>query len=523
MSEGENIGGESAQPLLLRDLDKFCRSDLLSEERLRELFDRHGLTPNNNYPSTSDYTFFFNACCDEIDEGIIRCLLEYFPDAASATDDRSGWSPLHFACGNESVTLKIIQLLINAAPESVRSVSKNLGQMPLHSLCFEKGIDEAVSMEIAKLLIEKHPAAVRHADNYGRLPILLASMAKSLEFCRLLIEAFPGSERISDVEGMLPLHHACLSRPAATVEYLYKLYPDAINHTHAKTDGLYPIHFAIGSINEDGDPERVIEVVNFLLDCDPNVKLQKFEGQTLLNLACLIEYGSKVEAGTRIIKAIYNAYPEAIEDNIVEPANQYCHPQVLSFIMRQSVYARRAKDRHQMNIPDDTGRLPLHKELRINVILGSIKLLVKGNPHALQSPDNGGVLPLHIACQYHESARVVKYLVGLDMTTLGTVDREGNTAMHYACRGAKYQTIAMLLDEFDAVSVSKRNAEKKLPIDLLWESNAVEDRESVDYMECVFRLLKAYPETVVNVGNEVQSDLRRERLAMSKKRKFDRE
>ncbi len=72
------------------------------------------------------------------------------------------------------------------------------------------------------------------------------------------------------------------------------------------------------------------------------------------------------------------------------------------------------------------------------------------------------------------------------MTTLGTVDREGNTTIHYACRGAKYQTIAMLLDEFDAVSVSKRNAEKKLPIDLLWESNAVEDGECVEHTECVF-------------------------------------
>ncbi len=32
------------------------------------------------------------------------------------------------------------------------------------------------------------------------------------------------------------------------------------------------------------------------------------------------------------------------------------------------------------------------------------------------------------------------------------------------------------LEEYDAVSVSRQNAHKKLPIDLLWESNVVEDR-----------------------------------------------
>ncbi len=136
------------------------------------------------------------------------------------------------------------------------------------------------------------------------------------------------------------------------------------------------------------------------------------------------------------------------------------------------------------------------------------------NSHALQSPDNGGALSLHIACQRHDSVRVVKYLVGLDMTTLGAGDREGNTAIHYAL----HLDSDASLDEFDAVSVSKRNAEKKLPIDLLWESNAVEDGECVEFTECVFRLLKAYPETVANVGT-VQSDLRRE-SSDSKKRKF---
>ena len=60
---------------------------------------------------------------------------------------------------------------------------------------------------------------------------------------------------------------------------------------------------------------------------------------------------------------------------------------------------------------------------------------------------------------------------------------------------AKYNTIALLL-KCEAASVSQRNAHGKLPIDLLWESNEVSDRESVEYMESIFQLVRAYPEMI---------------------------
>eukprot|EP00985_Skeletonema_marinoi_P018448 scaffold10306_cov75-Skeletonema_marinoi.AAC.9 len=80
------------------------------------------------------------------------------------------------------------------------------------------------------------------------------------------------------------------------------------------------------------------------------------------------------------------------------------------------------------------------------------------------------LIPLHVACVHHDSVKVVHFLIGLAATTLDAVDREGNSALHLACRVARHDIIALLLDKFDAVSVSKRNAHGKLPIDLLWES-----------------------------------------------------
>ena len=42
---------------------------------------------------------------------------------------------------------------------------------------------------------------------------------------------------------------------------------------------------------------------------------------------------------------------------------------------------------------------------------------------------------------------------------------------------------------------------------LSWESNAVEDRESIEYTESVYRLMKAYPESLTNAGTAVQYTL----------------
>jgi ankyrin repeat protein len=222
---------------LLEELElwEFCGSDSLSEEGLHELIERHGWGPNNNL-NISNYDFFLGACQNEnANEGIIRCLLEYFPAAISATDDE-GRTPLHSACWNKNITLNIVQLLIDAAPNSVRTVEATDGLIPLHYFCWNNDEDEITAMEILKLLLEKCPESVGHASRNGRLPIHLAAWKRSPDFCRVLIEKYPGSERIADDSGMMPLHKACENNSVATVKYLYKLHPDAINHASQMED-----------------------------------------------------------------------------------------------------------------------------------------------------------------------------------------------------------------------------------------------------------------------------------------------
>ena len=425
-----------------------------------------------------------------------------------------GWTLLHLACDvdyNDSsieAGLQMIKILFDAHPAFVRSVN-NEGLMPLHTLCSNG--DEATALQNMEFLLEKFPEAAKHATNKGYLPIHIASVSKSPGFCRVLIEAYPESLRITDDNGLLPLHHACMKGSLATVEYLYRLFTNAINHP--TSGGFNPIHYAMYN-------PASVQIIQFLLDCDPNQKLKQLRGKSLIHFACYVENnGSNVEASAsiHIIKALFDAHPEAIENNRFVRETQQMRQQVQSFINGELVYARQAQDLRLMNTPDEHGQLPLHRALQNNVRLGSIKLLVKGNPSAVRSIDDNGALPLHVACEHHDSANVVEYLLGLAHITRDAIDSRGNTTLHYACRGAKYDAIALLVEKYGAASVSKRNAHGKLPIDLLWESNEVSDRESVEYMGSVFQLLKAYPEIVMNFDARA---IQKNQDGTGKKRKY---
>ena len=259
--------------------------------------------------------------------------------------------------------------------------------------------------------------------------IHLASLNRSPEFCRILIEAYPGSERVPVINGALPLHQACANGSLATVEYLYRLYPDALFHPY-KNGVIYQIHRAITSIvdNMRQNPAAAIEIVKFLLNCDPNQKLLESQGWSLLGVACMQSYNdSQIELGIQMVKIFFDAHPEAIEGNIISTDIQRFHQRIQAFI----------NDHRLITTPDDNGQLPLHTALQNNVRLGSIKLLIKGNPSAIRNSDNNFAMPLHIACQYHDSVSVVQYLVDLDTRTLRAEDINDNTALHCACRGAK--------------------------------------------------------------------------------------
>ena len=157
------------------ELLQFCKSKSLSKDGLLEILHRHGLTPPNSSLNGRKYSnYFFCAACENesVDEEVIRCLIEYFPDVFDNSSGFSEWTPLHGLCDN-------------------------------------KNLNEEKSIKILRLLLEKYPDAARRYDHEWGLPIHIAAGTKPFEFCRILIESYPGSVRIRDGYDNLPLHCAC--------------------------------------------------------------------------------------------------------------------------------------------------------------------------------------------------------------------------------------------------------------------------------------------------------------------------
>jgi ankyrin repeat protein len=446
---------------------------------------------------------------------MVQLLLDCDPDVLERCPEAlrrrtaSGFTPLHIMMTvNHNVTHGMVQLLVDAYPQSIDRVN-NAGNTPLHFLCANKKKEDTAAIDILGLFLERCPEAAQHARGDGRLPIHIAAGQglKSVEFCRMLTEAYPGSERVATSRGTLPLHFACKGGTVETAQYLLRLYPESINV--ATRGGAYPIHNAIFGLDKRTNPAIAVDMIQFLLDYHSNVALQKIYGR--FPLAMIFIYAcdnrdnpSKFNSAVKILQLLYDAHPEAIEDDeitsYVARRDLVIPEEVLTFINAQLTYVRLARNStvRQMKKPDENGQLPLHRALQHSATLGSIKLLVKRNPSVILIPDNSGALPLHVAIQHYDSPKVVDYLIDLDPETLTAVDREGNTALHHACLGVKHDTIALLLEKYGAVSVSQSNVYKKLPIHLLFESDAVVNREDdIKYLESVFQLLRAYPETVM--------------------------
>ena len=137
--------------------------------------------------------------------------------------------------------------------------------------------------------------------------------------------------------------------------------------------------------------------------------------------------------------------------------------------------------------------LQTHCAMTGGASLGSVKLLLQGNPTALHIEDNNGVVPVHLACQFG-TVDIVKYLVDPFDGCLNTLDANNNSTLHYACLGGTCDVVSYLVQKQSAF-VSTRNRYGKIPFQLLTESGT--DSQSTAFVEAAWLLLVAHPETVL--------------------------
>lgn len=437
---------------------------------------------------------------------IASYLLEVKPDTIHELD-RRGRTLLHLACMNKKTDLALVQFLYNKMPEAVqmkdndrggssygRSSREVGGRLPIHKLCDNYGMDKDASLEILRFILNIDPNFLQMRDIEGNLPIHEAARSMPASFCKVMMDAYPESLKLANHRGKLPIHLACglgnssyKEDPVDKVRFMLQLYPELSNMGEEGSNWL-PIHNAA----RQGGGIASIKSLLLLIKHDPT-SLSKVArngpNEMLLPLQLV-----KIRLDSA--QALYDAYPEAIlVGNFGKDRRD-----VRDFKQKQREYAMKAKDKTAMTTADEDGWLPLHHALKDKAPLGSIKLLLGGNPAAVHTTVQKGAHPSHIACEF-SSAKVVDFLLGEVDGMLNKCDTNGDSLLHYACRSANVEVIKYLIAEQSVPSVSEVNAANTLPIHLLLqcESETV-DRESPEFIDACWHLFRANPESIQSLA-----------------------
>ena len=360
----------------------------------------------------------------------------------------------------------------------------------IYELCTDREDrpESELVMEL-KYILAANPEVAHETDpkDWNRTLLHYAARSRSKEFCKLLFQQNPEAVKITDDMGWLPFHTFWFygehgEKRIETIEYLYELYPESMDI--ADFQGNCPIHLYITRHSS-----WTFELLQFLLVHDRGA-LSKPDSFGLLPLHNMVSQRRNNTLDS--IQLVYNAYPDAIYVKCRgatpwEFARFIGGPQRhMLFFTSQLDFIRHSK---YNTTPDINGQLPIHRQLSNELLSsGTVKLMAKANPASLTTADVQGRIPLHIAIR-HRDIDVVRHLI--EANHLKISDKRGNCALHYACLAGKCDIINYLLEQ-SSHGVSSRNLDGKLPIQLLLY-DAECDRDNLEYMGAVHRLLFAYP------------------------------
>jgi ankyrin repeat protein len=359
----------------------------------------------------------------------------------------------------------------------------------IKALCRDRESSESqLISQLESTLRTTNPEVLNEKDRYDRTLLYYAVMKRSVEFIKVLVETNGGlqSVKTADRSGRLPIHIACVHCNVKVVKYLLSIYPESINI--ANKYGHYPVHNVIWN-RVRADDRDIGDLIRFLLLHDQGVvsKPTTTRDNLALHVVCMRQLSLE------IVKVVYNTYPQAIHRR-----NNYGHTPLdvcdddhtKTFLEAQLEWERQA---HEQTQTDEKGQLPIHRFLHENqnVHVGTVRLMIHANPNSATARDNTGFNPLHYACKFGH-VDVVKFLLDSNQEYLKEVNFSGDLPLHIACLEGKCSVINCILKSSD-YGISLRNKDDKLPLELLLLCEHDVNRDSLEYIEAVNRLLRAHP------------------------------
>lgn len=160
-------------------------------------------------------------CWNEALVKLISC-----PTEACLWND--GVLPIHRVCESTNAPLKLIEALIKAYPESVRTKSYTTARLPLHSTVWGNSCHVA---DLVTVLLRYYQGGACVRDTEGHVPLgsyLFYNPSPTLKVVKILLDAHPDAVHTVDNENWYPLHFAAYCGNWEISHYLIELYPNAL-------------------------------------------------------------------------------------------------------------------------------------------------------------------------------------------------------------------------------------------------------------------------------------------------------
>jgi predicted transport protein len=268
--------------------------------------------------------------------------------------------------------------------------------------------------------------------------------------------------------------------------------------TEDPRDECMPLHVLCTNSNENLDENSAIAILEILVTAYPKAMKLRGRGHTvwfMSNNSALGKRANQMAENNMSFKfnkallAQYSRFTKTHKLNVLQLA---CR-----FGSSLDMIKKLVEDNTDLLLLEDGNKnVALHKAVRYATpeVVG---YLVTAEQMALTKHNKWMEVPLHTACTAGR-CRAVKYLVERNRESLLLQDKDKEVALHMACRKGTLQTIRYIMEK-NMAAVQIRNQNNELPVHVLCNrlnevGNNIKD---VAGIEIVFRLLRAYPETMI--------------------------
>ena len=355
--------------------------------------------------------------------------------------DSKGSLPIHIA---SSSSLECVKLIASSSQLSINdyvNVCDNEGNTPLHLALINKCLD------IAKYLLTNYTCNTQIKNNYGELPIYLAS-GTSLDLVEMIVEHSDAEVDInhqSTTSGGTPLHFACQSGVLEIVQYLAKKFGCKPSMKIRDKQGRLPVDYAC---------KHSLEMVKLVCqsctakDLIPVSKdgFSQYETLSTLDMASL--YGS-----LDIVKYLIN--------------QKGLHLSVLGNDHSALFYACGMFNFSLPNcydfIESGEARYSVYRSVSSHVNPDVIKFLIVKclyNPGASHDWYHRSLLHsvIEFACKNYS----LSFIEALTVLSVDQIDKMGNTLLHYACMFDRLDIVKFLVKRECDQTIFNRKGELAL-------------------------------------------------------------